>query len=75
MIKDQHAVSNQEHERVIKEYGMQLQKQAGGLRKVLEEKLGNEDGLKLHEMMENMPPMPNWRRTTTKEISPRASCI
>jgi len=65
----QQAVSKQEHEQVVKEYEMQLQKQAEGFRELLEEKLGNEDGFKVHEMMQNMTPRPNWRRTgASKQI-------
>ncbi len=67
------SISRQEHEQVLKEYEMQLQKQSESFRELLEEKYGDEDGVKLHEMAQSMTPRPHWRRTgTSKQIL--ASC-
>jgi hypothetical protein len=69
-------VSRQEHEQVLKEYEMQLQKQSESFRELLEEKYGDEDGVKLHEMAQSMTPRPNWRRTgTSKQILASCSII
>ena len=64
----QQAIARSEHERIVKEYELQLQAQANEYAAKLQEQFG-EDGLKLHEMMQTMTPRPNWRRSgASKQI-------